>query len=240
RRVLVGRAGVFDHPAFGFERNRPLFLGRETQMVGEVLENVARVGRFEVHLVERYHPLDGPLPVLGRGTAIRDARHASLRVGPVARPALGPHQLALDRNALVARRLGRRLTRLRVERRRRAHAYCSQETGKPFRHGALSVLLPRHFGNSFCLGQNDSLNASCPVRMPVMFDTCMNVLAFSRRSYVVRVSPYTLKTSAMPVSLTPRPTLKSFASRRSSDRVPSVSNVFRGMKLRSARRRLRA
>jgi hypothetical protein len=56
---------------------------------------------------------------------------------------------------------------------------------------------------SFVFCQNDNLNASCPVRMLVMFEIWLNVREFSRRSYVVFVSPNRLNTSAMPVSLTP-------------------------------------
>ena len=54
-------------------------------------------------LFKRHHPLDGLLPVLRARAAIRDARHPHLVVGLVAAAASRPHQLALNRDALVRR-----------------------------------------------------------------------------------------------------------------------------------------
>ena len=154
-RVLVGRVGVVDHPALGLERDRPLFFGREPVVVGQVFEDVARVGRVERHVVERDHPLDGLLPVFRGRAAVGDARHPHLGVGPVAGAALAIAPARSERDAFVgaASRPARRAAAARPppSRRRRRH----HEPANPFQHGrhhqfcaGVSSLL-RRFGNIF-------------------------------------------------------------------------------------------
>src|SRR6185436_6609861 len=94
---LVGGVRVLDHAALHLEEDRAYFFGGEAVVVGEVFEDVARVGRLEPDVVERDHPLDGLLPVLRAGAPVRDAGHAALVVGAVAAAALRFHQIVLDR-----------------------------------------------------------------------------------------------------------------------------------------------
>src|SRR5207244_6734001 len=81
--------------------NRAFFVGRQTLMIGQVLENGARVDGIEVHLVQRRHPLDCALPVLGGGATIGDAREALLLVAAVTRATLRANELTANRDALV-------------------------------------------------------------------------------------------------------------------------------------------
>ena len=130
RRVLVGRVRVFDEPAFRLEGDGAHFVGGQTVVVRQVLEDIARVGRIEVDLVEGHHPLDGLFPVFRACATIRDACHPHLVVDLVTAPAAGPHELALNRDALVLYGLCRLCGRVC----RHARANQKKKPANPFHH----------------------------------------------------------------------------------------------------------
>ena len=145
RRVLVRRVGVLDRPALGVERDRTILVRRQALVIREVLEDGARVRRLERRVVERDHALDRALPVLGRRAAVRNARHAPLVVAPMARAAFRADEIALDREALVFRRVRRRCGGLRLRRQGRAQARKNRE---PARRPALQHRLTLAHGES--------------------------------------------------------------------------------------------
>jgi hypothetical protein len=80
-RRLVGRVGVLNRAALFLELDRAQLLGCEPLVIGEVLDDVARVGGIEARVIQRHHALDGALPVLGCRAAERDPRHTAFVVG---------------------------------------------------------------------------------------------------------------------------------------------------------------
>ncbi len=100
---LVGGVGEVDQAPLGVEHDRSGFFRRQTVGVGQRLDDAARDVRRDLDVVERHHPPDRQLPVFGRRTPVRDARHSPLVVGDVA-AAARLHDFGVGhRNAFVSR-----------------------------------------------------------------------------------------------------------------------------------------
>ncbi len=106
--ITVGGVLEVDQPPFALEVRRLALFGSEPKVVREVLDDFARVGRFDLGLVERDHPANRFLPAFGGGAPERDARHPAFVVGLVTIAAHGLHFRVCDRDAFVGRGARRR------------------------------------------------------------------------------------------------------------------------------------
>jgi hypothetical protein len=72
-----------DLPPLGVEHDWPSFFGRQPVRVRQRFDHAASgVWRY-LRLVERHHPPNRQLPILGGGAPVRDARHPLFIIGHV-------------------------------------------------------------------------------------------------------------------------------------------------------------
>src|SRR5262249_10353163 len=84
------------HTLLEIPRRRRGLLRREAVIGGQVMQDVLGLGWTQRQSVQTHHPLDGPLPPLGRCPNPRDAGKIAVFVGVMTPAALGDRRLVGD------------------------------------------------------------------------------------------------------------------------------------------------